>query len=115
MIFFTLCFLALVLPINCESWYTQNLDHFNFAEKRTWQQRYFLNDRSFTGSGPIFLMVGGGMLFISLIAFIPVDSLEGAISEAYVTRFIMSEWGQEFNALQVALEHRCADGEIYLF
>jgi hypothetical protein len=52
-----------------EHWFTQNLDHFNFAERRTWQQRYFLNQSFFNPDlgGPIFIEIGGGMTFWSLL------------------------------------------------
>jgi len=73
-------------------WFTQEVDHFNAQDDRTWQQRYFVNDTFWNPSlgGPIFLMVGG----------------EGAISAGYVTRTMMTVWGQKFGALLLALEHR---------
>lgn len=38
----------------------QKLDHFSDDDKRTWQQRYFINDTLWDRtSGPVFLMLGG--------------------------------------------------------
>lgn len=39
---------------------TQKLDHFSSSDKRTWEQRYFVNDTFWDEkSGPVFLMLGG--------------------------------------------------------
>ena len=38
--------------------FTQNLDHFNFAESRTFQQRYLTNSTSWSAGGPIFFYTG---------------------------------------------------------
>ena len=39
----------------------QKLDHFSDSDKRTWSQRYFINDTLWdrSGGGPVFLMLGG--------------------------------------------------------
>ncbi|XP_050513606.1 putative serine protease F56F10.1 [Diabrotica virgifera virgifera] len=43
-----------------ERWFTQNLDHFNPNDERTWQQRYFINDEFASGKGNLaFLLIGG--------------------------------------------------------
>ena len=42
-----------------ELWYTQQLDHFNPADARTWQQRYFVNDAHWKKNGPVFIQIGG--------------------------------------------------------
>jgi len=73
-----------------EKWFTQQLDHFNWQDKRTWQQRYFVNDDSYTKGGPIFVQIGG----------------EGAISEGYVTFFEYTNYAKTYGALVVAVEHR---------
>lgn len=39
---------------------TQKLDHFSSSDKRTWEQRYFVNDTLWDEkNGPVFLMLGG--------------------------------------------------------
>lgn len=40
-------FVSFISSQPTEQYFTQNLDHFNGAERRTWQQRYFLNDSYF--------------------------------------------------------------------
>ena len=45
-----------VLPSEC--YYTQKLDHFNDSDTTTWQQRYFVENSSWTPTGPVFLMLG---------------------------------------------------------
>ncbi len=42
-----------------EQYYDQRLDHFNEAETGTWKQRYWVNERYFDGTGPVFIMIGG--------------------------------------------------------
>jgi pimeloyl-ACP methyl ester carboxylesterase len=43
-----------------EQWFTQNLDHFNPMEIRTFQQRYYTNDIYWNkGTGPVFLYING--------------------------------------------------------
>eukprot|EP01128_Nolandella_sp_AFSM9_P007563 TRINITY_DN4186_c0_g1_i1.p1 TRINITY_DN4186_c0_g1~~TRINITY_DN4186_c0_g1_i1.p1 ORF type:complete len:482 (-),score=127.98 TRINITY_DN4186_c0_g1_i1:183-1502(-) len=71
-------------------WFTQELDHFDAQETRTWSQRFFVNDTFFNGTGPIFFQIGG----------------EGAISPGYVTSLEFVNYGMKSNALLVALEHR---------
>jgi len=52
-------------------WFTQQLDHFDHQDNRTWQQRYYVNDTFYDPQmgGPIFFQFGG----------------EGPISPAYVS------------------------------
>ena len=52
-----------------EQWYTQQLDHFNPADTRTWQQRYFVNDQYWKKGGPVFIQIGG----------------EGSVNRAWMT------------------------------
>jgi len=75
-----------------EQWFTQNVDHFELANTKQFQQRYFVNDTFWKGPGaPIFLMIGG----------------EGPLSAAYVAdHFVTGVWSQQFGAMVVALEHR---------
>eukprot|EP01098_Paradermamoeba_levis_P003215 TRINITY_DN1493_c0_g5_i1.p1 TRINITY_DN1493_c0_g5~~TRINITY_DN1493_c0_g5_i1.p1 ORF type:complete len:521 (+),score=181.73 TRINITY_DN1493_c0_g5_i1:48-1565(+) len=76
------------LPV--EQWFTQRLDHFNAQETRTWQQRYYVNDTFWDGTGPVFVQIGG----------------EGAISPSYVVALQMATYAQQYGALMIALEHR---------
>jgi len=73
-----------------EQWFNQSLTHFDHQDKRYWLQRYFINDDYYTGSGPLFLQMGG----------------EAAISSAYVDSLDMTVYGETYGALLVALEHR---------
>ena len=40
------------------NWYTQQLDHFDFREKASWQQRYFTYDTHWAPGGPILFYCG---------------------------------------------------------
>lgn len=40
-------------------YYDQRLDNFNKTLTITWKQRYWINEKFFNGTGPIFLMIGG--------------------------------------------------------
>ncbi|KAL6061256.1 Thymus-specific serine protease [Balamuthia mandrillaris] len=75
-----------------ELWYTQKLDHFNKQDRRTWQQRYFVNESFWNADlpGPIFLQIGG----------------EAPISGADASLLQMANYGRRHGALLVALEHR---------
>jgi pimeloyl-ACP methyl ester carboxylesterase len=77
-------------PVPPDQWLTQTLDHFNDADTRTWQQRYFLNDTFYKPGGPVFLMIGG----------------EGT---AQPTWMVMGQWikyAEKYRALCLMLEHR---------
>lgn len=71
-------------------WFTQQLDHFDNNEVRTWKQRYYLRSTEFDGSGPVFLMIGG----------------EGALSSHWLSTGAMVDSGIQNKALMLALEHR---------
>lgn len=79
-----------LLENTVHEWFTQKLDHFDNSDVRTWNQRYFLNSLHFTGSGPVFLMVGG----------------EGTLSPMWLSVGAMAEYGRQDNALMFGLEHR---------
>ncbi|XP_059468622.1 putative serine protease K12H4.7 [Neocloeon triangulifer] len=42
-----------------EEFFTQKLDHFEILDGRTWQQRYFVTNATYTSGAPIFLVLGG--------------------------------------------------------
>ncbi|XP_066913299.1 putative serine protease K12H4.7 [Clytia hemisphaerica] len=71
-------------------WYTQQLNHFDDQDTRTWQQKYYVNATQFGENGPVFLMIGG----------------EGPLSARWVGVGSMVEMAKEHKALVLALEHR---------
>ncbi|XP_066273343.1 putative serine protease F56F10.1 [Branchiostoma lanceolatum] len=77
-------------PLPPDQWVTQRLDHYNDADLRTWQQRYFVNDTFFKPGGPVFLMIGG----------------EGTADPIWMVTGAWIEYAKEFHALCVMLEHR---------
>ncbi|XP_017967445.1 putative serine protease K12H4.7 [Drosophila navojoa] len=42
-----------------ELWLTQNLDHFEAGDNRTWQMRYFRNAKYHEPQGPMYIFLGG--------------------------------------------------------
>ncbi|XP_011495298.1 PREDICTED: putative serine protease K12H4.7 [Ceratosolen solmsi marchali] len=77
------------VPIK-EQWFTQNLDHSNPVEGRTWKQRYFVNSDFYKKDGPVFLMIGG----------------EGPASSKWMIEGQMIEYAKQFGAMAFLLEHR---------
>jgi hypothetical protein len=75
-----------------EYYFQQKLDHYNNQEKRTWNQRYYVNDTFYNPNtkGPIFFELGG----------------EGDLSPFFVTGTSTVQFAQKFGALVVSLEHR---------
>jgi hypothetical protein len=73
-----------------ELWYTQQLDHFNPADTRTWQQRYFVNDEHWKQGGPVFLQIGG----------------EGPADPIWMTEGQWIKYAQTYGAICVMVEHR---------
>jgi hypothetical protein len=73
-----------------ELWYTQQLDHFNPADTRTWQQRYFVNDEHWKKGGPVFLQIGG----------------EGPADPIWMTEGQWIKYAQTYGAICVMVEHR---------
>ncbi|XP_050439494.1 putative serine protease K12H4.7 isoform X3 [Adelges cooleyi] len=71
-------------------WFQQKLDHFNPTDKRTWKQRYQINQDFYKSGGPVFLMIGG----------------EGKMSSKWINSGAWIEYAEEFNALCFQLEHR---------
>mmetsp|Transcript_23393 Transcript_23393/g.58507 ORF Transcript_23393/g.58507 Transcript_23393/m.58507 type:complete len:493 (-) Transcript_23393:89-1567(-) len=79
-------------------WYEdQMLDHFNALDKRTWRQRYFVNDLYFKpgSSAPVFLCVGGEG---------PPLTSNSVISSVHCNDAV--ELAQTVGALMIAVEHR---------
>lgn len=73
-----------------ELWYSQQLDHFNPADTRTWQQRYFVNDLYWKKGGPVFIQIGG----------------EGPADPIWMTEGQWIKYAQTYGAICVMLEHR---------
>ncbi|XP_059142067.1 putative serine protease K12H4.7 [Physella acuta] len=73
-----------------EQWFTQKLDHFNGADQRVWQQRYFVNDTYYKPGGPIFVQIGG----------------EGAADPIWLVEGAWVTYGKVYGAYLANLEHR---------
>lgn len=71
---------------------TQKLDHFSDSDKRTWEQRYFVNDSFWEQkNGPVFLMLGG----------------EGPADPAWLaTDTDIMRNAAKYKAMVISLEHR---------
>jgi hypothetical protein len=76
--------------LNEELWYTQELDHFNLADTRTWQQRYFINDQYWKKNGPVFIHIFGEA---------PADPI-------WMTKVQWIKYAQTYGAICVLLERR---------
>lgn len=83
------------LELPAAQYFTQKLDHLNASQTRTWKQAYYVNDRWWSGRGPVFLCVGG-----------EGPALTGAVVVSSEHCNIAVEALQKFGALMVALEHR---------
>ncbi|XP_018411561.1 PREDICTED: putative serine protease K12H4.7 [Nanorana parkeri] len=73
-----------------DHWFQQKLDHFNGADTRVWNQRYYVNDSFTKDNGPIFLMIGG----------------EGTANPAWMTQGTWITYAEKLRALCFLLEHR---------
>ena len=72
-------------------WFSQQLDHFNPNDTRSFDQRYYMDETHFRGpDGPVFLYVSGEA---------PLYGAPGAGS-------MLGELAAELGALIVAVEHR---------
>lgn len=66
------------------------MNHFDATDKRTYQQRYFVNTDHFIEGGPVFVYIGG----------------EGALAPRSVEFGEIVDVGRVHGAAIVALEHR---------
>eukprot|EP00026_Physarum_polycephalum_P006678 Phypoly_transcript_06729.p1 GENE.Phypoly_transcript_06729~~Phypoly_transcript_06729.p1 ORF type:complete len:404 (+),score=34.79 Phypoly_transcript_06729:63-1274(+) len=71
-------------------WFTQELDHFNTQDNTTFQQRYYVYDGFWNGTGPVFFYLGA----------------EIATDPTSLNYTSLNEWGSELGALLVSAEHR---------
>ncbi|KAM9995201.1 hypothetical protein ACTFIY_001384 [Dictyostelium cf. discoideum] len=74
-------------------WFTQTLDHFNFQNNQTFQQKYYINDQyyNYKNGGPIILYINGE----GPVSSPPYSSDDGVVIYA-----------QALNCMIVTLEHR---------
>ncbi|XP_064615454.1 putative serine protease K12H4.7 [Liolophura sinensis] len=73
-----------------DQYFSQKLDHFNYIDDSSWQQRYFISTQYYQDNGPVFLMLGGE-------------------AEANPQWMVQGQWinyAASYNALILMLEHR---------
>lgn len=73
-----------------ELWFTQQLDHFNSTDNRTWQQRYYVNDQFWKQDGPVFIFIAG----------------EGTANPIWMVEGQWITYAQTYGAICVMVEHR---------
>ncbi|XP_073975954.1 putative serine protease K12H4.7 isoform X1 [Rhodnius prolixus] len=75
-----------------DQWFEQKLDHFDPTNKKTWLQRYGVNDSfaKVVREAPVFLMIGG----------------EGEANPKWLVKGAWIDYAQKFGALCFQLEHR---------
>ncbi|KAL0212158.1 hypothetical protein RCL1_005784 [Eukaryota sp. TZLM3-RCL] len=76
--------------VSLAQWFTQRTDHFNDRDKRTWQQKFYMNQKFWDGKGCIILYIGG----------------EGPLNNPPGDKSFVGTLAKEHNCLIVALEHR---------
>ena len=72
-------------------WFTQRLDHFDRSDSRTWQQRYYVNESLWNGTGPVMFLFGHEREMTA-------DLVGGT--------WVINSLAEHFGALIVCLEHR---------
>jgi len=78
------------IPTPDTIYFTQQVDHFNSADTRVFQQKVLVYDKYYKKGGPIFLYAGN----------------EGPIEWFYNNTGLVFDWAPEFNALILFPEHR---------
>uniref|UniRef100_A0A4W3KCS1 Serine protease 59, putative n=1 Tax=Callorhinchus milii TaxID=7868 RepID=A0A4W3KCS1_CALMI len=73
-----------------EHWFVQKVNHFNVADGRVWNQRFYINDTYYKPGSPVFLMIGG----------------EGALNPTWMEHGTWLTYAKKLNALCIFLEHR---------
>jgi hypothetical protein len=71
-------------------YYDQRLDHYDESNVATWNQRYWVNQNFFDGTGPVFIMIGG----------------EGEENPIWMENGQWINFAKQYKALCVMLEHR---------
>lgn len=86
--------ILLIIPVksysSTEIWFTQEIDHFSEQDKRTFQQRYFLNTEHYKSHGPLLVLCGH----------------EGEVNSYSVDSSAMAEYAQALSGMTLAIEHR---------
>ena len=77
-------------PLPEAQWFTQQLDHNNVRDPRTWKQRYWVSWEFFKTGGPVLIMIGG----------------EGEENPAWLKAGALAEYGKQYGAAMFILEHR---------
>ncbi|KAL8619522.1 hypothetical protein ACOMHN_011873 [Nucella lapillus] len=77
-------------PLSPDLWFNQTLNHFDSADTRTFQQRYFMNDKYYKPGGPVFLSIGG----------------EGPANPIWMENGAWVQYAQEHKAMMFMMEHR---------
>jgi len=77
-------------PLPEAQWFTQELDHNNVRNARTWKQRYWVSWEFFKHGGPVFIMIGG----------------EGEENPAWLKAGALAEYAKQYGAAMFILEHR---------
>ena len=72
-----------------ELWFTNQIDHFNFLDDRTYQQRYWISNQYWDGQGPIFIYICG--------------EYRCSVPDTRLYPFML---GATYNAQFLVLEHR---------
>lgn len=78
---------AVQLP---ERFFEQPLNHFDVLDNRTWLMRFYENDKYYTDTGPILIMLGG----------------EWAIAPGFLQAGLMFEVAKTHGAMMYYTEHR---------
>ena len=73
-----------------DMYYDQRLDHYDESNVATWNQRYWVNQNFFDGTGPVFIMIGG----------------EGEENPIWMENGQWINFAKQYKALCVMLEHR---------
>ncbi|KAL9655068.1 hypothetical protein ABK040_008850 [Willaertia magna] len=79
------------LPVYKELFFTQKLDHFDYGNQATFQQRYLVNDQYATSNGPVFIYTGHE------------DDIEFWWEQS---SGIVTDYAPRFGALVIFIEHR---------
>ncbi|XP_076453998.1 putative serine protease K12H4.7 [Babylonia areolata] len=77
-------------PLSPDLWFNQTLNHFDSADSRSFQQRYFMNDKYFKPGGPVFLSIGG----------------EGPANPVWMENGAWVQYAQDHKAMMFMMEHR---------
>ena len=72
-----------------QKWFSNKIDHFNFLDDRTYEQRYWISNQYWDGQGPLFLYICG--------------EYRCTVPDTRLYPFMV---GAQYNAQFLVLEHR---------